>query len=590
MRKKHWTLILFLASCVTDQYIYWSFFDGRVIMKRKFFKSFLSLILVILLIIMMMVPAFAGKPDGTGKPPKDNEEPTDPIEITLVSGVIPSDMIIGDSLEFEMSVNATGSIEWQDTSTLGNVSISGNITSYEQTVNYTASTIGTDLVTLNVYDVSKRKAKLITSYSFEITVVGKLNDPPVLNREIYSFSTLEDTSLSLDISASGDDQLTFSGSELQYGSIDYSKLPLVYIPFDDLNGIEEFTITVTDTEGNFDSALVVINIAAVNDAPVIEGNYDFEIKENNSHTFDVVATDVDGDALVYDVWSTNNSTVVLNGTTITYTPESDTTNDILTLQVFDKEFVTNKEILVVILEDKILYVALGDSIPSGVSGTGLVGQSYVQQLEQMYNFDLINESVSGYNAVDVKDDLLSKTSTINAVTNADVITLCVGANDIMDAAPRSGFGGSLDKYDIQLEIANTGRDNFETYWQLIIEEIYNLNPDVQLITMTIYNPYNPDRSAIDAEHYDLVDTYFTDSTPDNYGLNYIINNTQSLYDFEDYNYSVADVYTAFNNHHDKDSLTGFYNQFWGFDVCDPHPNQTGHNEIFRVHGELIGAM
>lgn len=45
---------------------------------------------------------------------------------------------------------------------------------------------------------------------------------------------------------------------------------------------------------------------------------------------------------------------------------------------------------------------------------------------------------------------------------ADVITLCVGANDIMDAAGR-GFSG-LQKYDIDWAVADAGRNNFERDW------------------------------------------------------------------------------------------------------------------------------
>ena len=78
-----------------------------------------------------------------------------------------------------------------------------------------------------------------------------------------------------------------------------------------------------------------------------------------------------------------------------------------------------------------------------------------------------------------------------------------------------------------------------------------------------------------------MDSYFTnDGTIDfdsdgseDWGLNDIINDTVTTLD-----YRVADVYSVFNNHANKDSLTGFYNSF-----CDPHPNQNGQDLIFDVH-------
>ena len=226
-------------------------------------------------------------------------------------------------------------------------------------------------------------------------------------------------------------------------------------------------------------------------------------------------------------------------------------------------------------------MALGDSIPSGTYytslwnylGGGTDSYSYVEQFADYYDVEsgnFIDASVSGHNTVDVLNQLDQMSAAISA---ADVITLCVGANDIMDAASR-GMSG-LNKYDIDWSVADAGRDNFEAYWPRVIDGIEELNPNVTLIVMTIYNPYR-----ISDDYYKLVDPYFSSSSG-KMGLNYIIENTETLYGSllaDDFDYIVVDIYSAFNKHASKDSLTGFYNRF-----CDPHPNQLGQDLIFSEH-------
>ncbi len=240
-------------------------------------------------------------------------------------------------------------------------------------------------------------------------------------------------------------------------------------------------------------------------------------------------------------------------------------------------------------------MALGDSIPSGTYyrslwdylGGGTDTYSYVEQFADYLNVEsgnFIDASISGNNTVDVFNQIDQMSATIS---EADVITLCVGANDIMDAASR-GWSG-LNKYDIDWNVADQGRANFELYWPQVIDGIEELNPDVTLIVMTIYNPYR-----ITDDYYDLVDPYFSGDQGD-FGLNHIIEFTMDLDNSgslwakdliaDNFNYNVVDIYDAFNSNPDKDSLTGFYDSF-----CDPHPNQSGQNFIFEEHVDVFGAI
>lgn len=250
-----------------------------------------------------------------------------------------------------------------------------------------------------------------------------------------------------------------------------------------------------------------------------------------------------------------------------------TASDSLNPDLFDRILI---EVNIV---DELVYLALGDSIPYGtfysslwdyLSG-GTDTNSYVEQFASFIGADVfLDESISGDNAIDVYSDVMGHLS--DEVQTADVITLSIGANDIMDAAARNSSG--LDKYNIDWIIADQGLASFTTYWSQIINRIYELNPDVQLIVMTVYNPYRTSETI-----YNSVNAYFEGGVAPTHtigdGLNDIIR--------ADSRYKVADIYQAFNATDIRDSFTGFYNSF-----CDPHPNQVGQDFIFDNHATVYG--
>ncbi|MCD4713148.1 MAG: hypothetical protein K8R73_07700 [Clostridiales bacterium] len=259
--------------------------------------------------------------------------------------------------------------------------------------------------------------------------------------------------------------------------------------------------------------------------------------------------------------------------------------------------ITSVGIIVIVVNDidsSIVYLALGDSIPYGKYYTDIADYlffggtdttSYIEQFAAEFNVSNsdYDQSISGLNTVDIynkltPDEVGYDPILENQVRQADVITLCIGANDIMDAVPRSFYG--LEKYNIDWAIADSGRQNFEIYWQQVIDRIHELNNDVTLVVMTVYNPYHNNESI-----YMQVDEYFSSDVDGDYGLNYIIKNTMSLYGAEysnKFTYLVADVYYEFNKVTNKDSLTGFYSYF-----SDPHPNQLGQNLIYNTHLKLF---
>ena len=101
---------------------------------------------------------------------------------------------------------------------------------------------------------------------------------------------------------------------------------LTYTPDADYNGSDEISYTISDPDGNTDSALVDVTVNPVNDDPVANDDA-VTTEQNDPITFDPTEndTDVDGDDLtVSEIGDPENGTVTINEDgTVTYTPNED---------------------------------------------------------------------------------------------------------------------------------------------------------------------------------------------------------------------------------------------------------------------------
>jgi lysophospholipase L1-like esterase len=522
--------------------------------------------------------------------------PTTTINITT-SPAGPLELPIGKTTEIKVTSNYSNPINWSVTSTVGTASVTPSYTEissgfHSTTLRVSSMTIGKGKINITATDSKNNKIKSTISISIKyIPAIAPPNNVPVFNSNTYTITTGEDTPGSVSVIATDQDNdvLEYTFTQPINGSVRITGTTYIYTPNKDYNGADSFNVTASDGKSST-LATVGITVEPVNDAPVAAN--------------DTAAGKVGDTVRIYAL--TNDTDIdTASGllSILTYTPVSGITitkgtdyfdiaanaSGVYTFlySISDGIVESNQASITITFTGELVYLALGDSIPDGYYNTSLFNYlgggtdsySYIEQFRDELGIlpaNYFDESVSGYNTIDVHSQL-SNVVIQSLIAKADVITLCIGANDIMDAAPRTLSG--LDKYNINWLIADQGRDAFEANWIGIIDGIEALNPDVTLIVMTIYNPYRTTETS-----YDKANSYFEDTTSGNYGLNYIIRNTETLYDAQisdDFDYRIADVYNAFNASTNKDGLTGFYRSF-----CDPHPNQFGQDLIFAEHNKV----
>ncbi|MDN4606571.1 S-layer homology domain-containing protein [Sporosarcina highlanderae] len=155
---------------------------------------------------------------------------------------------------------------------------------------------------------------------------------------------------------------------------------------------------------------------------------------------------------------------------------------------------------------QINYLALGDSLAAGVDSNNNLGKGYADILaESMGELNLPHSfnkgfAYPGYKTADVLKDIsenktgaivghgFDKTSTTihEAIKNSNLITLSVGANDVLAALKIDKATGKVEYDEAQLgeALLQVGFNMNE-----IIKLIHAINPDVNVYIMGYYNPF-----------------------------------------------------------------------------------------------------
>ena len=216
-----------------------------------------------------------------------------------------------------------------------------NVT-YQPNANYN----GADSFTFRVTDGNSFSAPATVS----ITITA-INDAPVVTNR--TFTTSEDTVLNFTLNGSDvdGDGLTFRIiSTPNHGTISGTGPTFTYTPAANYSGTDAFFYTANDGSADGNVASVIITIASVNDAPIANSQA-VTLAEDSSTNVVLSASDVDGNALTFTVWTLpQHGTLTGAAPNLVYTPSANFNgNDGFTFIVSDGALLATGQVSIVVL-------------------------------------------------------------------------------------------------------------------------------------------------------------------------------------------------------------------------------------------------
>jgi large repetitive protein len=207
-----------------------------------------------------------------------------------------------------------------------------------------------------IYQVCDSGTPALCDTALVVITVNGVNTLPIANRD--NATTNEDVLVSINVVASNDN---FGGDGASNTAITITKLPskgtatvnnngtptnpaddkIDYLPAANVNGVDTLIYQICDSNGDCDTALVVINITPINDAPIANRN-DVLTAKNTMVTANVLANDTDIDGAIDPaslavIENPKSGTYIINpDKTISYTPNNNFTGtDTLVYRVCD---------------------------------------------------------------------------------------------------------------------------------------------------------------------------------------------------------------------------------------------------------------
>lgn len=154
------------------------------------------------------------------------------------------------------------------------------------------------------------------------------NRPPTAVATL-SVAANEDAPATIAIVASDPDgeTLTYAATSPANGTLSGGANGIyTYLPRADFNGIDTFSVVISDERGASVTQTVEIRVAPVNDVPVFIGAQNVSLVENTTRQVTLTATDVDGDSLAYVAGNPAHGSVTGGpGGVFTYVPTRDYT-------------------------------------------------------------------------------------------------------------------------------------------------------------------------------------------------------------------------------------------------------------------------
>ncbi len=211
------------------------------------------------------------------------------------------------------------------------------------------------------------------------------------------------------------------------------------------------------------------------------------------------------------------------------------------------------------------YVALGDSLAQGypyylqnksLGYTDLISRHLTDTEKR--NVIYSNFGISGYTSTDLLNQLSNK-QVLQKISNADIITVNIGGNDMLRALGKDG-----NDYASVLDSISIYSDNLIQ----IFAKIRSLNPDAYIYIANVFNPSTPhDQDINHAAAAKLV-----------FYINKLISEVTAPY-----NVKVIDISNLFVGHEYGEAYSWFHDKI--------HPNHTGYSEMSKpfinaIHHDL----
>jgi hypothetical protein len=191
-----------------------------------------------------------------------------------------------------------------------NITLNGEILSVIPDQDYNGSLI----INLHVTD-----GEYVDSEQFTLDILP-VNDSPTIDA-IANQTSFEDESFTIDISANDidADNLIYWSSTATNADITMLDNNLIVIPEENWFGEIDITVNVSDGEYS-NSEQFTLDILPVNDAPLISEIENQSIEEDSLLIYNVLASDVDGDEIIYSIEEVLNASTEFNGSELLVTP------------------------------------------------------------------------------------------------------------------------------------------------------------------------------------------------------------------------------------------------------------------------------
>ncbi len=198
-------------------------------------------------------------------------------------------------------------------------------------------TPGEGVTTSGEITVTVSDGELTDNQSFTIAVTAVNDAPEITSTAVTSATEDEEYSYQVEADDAEGDELTYSLSNAPEG-MEISAVGLItWTPGEGVTTSGEITVTVSDGDLT-DTQTFTIAVTAVNDAPEITSTAIISATEDSEYSYQVEATDVDGDELTYSLSNAPDGMEISADGLITWTPGGEvTTSGEITVTVSDGE-------------------------------------------------------------------------------------------------------------------------------------------------------------------------------------------------------------------------------------------------------------